>query len=51
MTLKEIKQTMMRAKPLLYKLMDHSWPDLLGQYQASGFPQGSPGRCLPSLLP
>lgn len=51
MTLKEITQTTMRAKPLLYKLTDHSPPNLLGHHQASGFLQGSPGRCLCSLLP
>lgn len=34
---------MVRAKPLLYKLMDSSSPDLLGHYQASDFLQGSPG--------
>lgn len=43
MTLKEITQMTMRAKPLLYKLMDHTSPNLLGPYQASGFLQGSPG--------
>ena len=51
MTLKGITQTTMRAMPLLYKLMDHSSPDLLGHYQASGFLQGSLGRYLCSLLP
>lgn len=46
MTLKEIIQTTMRAKPLLYKLMDHTSPNLLGHYQASGFLQGSPYVCV-----
>lgn len=50
-TQKEITQTAMRAKPLRYKLRDHSSPNVLGHHQAWSFLQGSPGRCLCSLLP